>query len=82
MMASAFDSKSEGLRGLRVDAGRVCSNCLCMGALQVPIGRDVGTQRDSYRLTVSLCLPCAGYLINSNFEMVHESYRATRTMTR
>lgn len=61
----------------------LCLNCLQRGDVKdVPVGPDRGSQRDPYRVTLSLCPTCEAALVEGDFATLHRLYQPTATVER
>lgn len=68
---------------------KLCDNCLEPGNLEsahpiqdVPVGKDIGSQRDPERRKVALCGLCADALTAGDWRTIHERYSETNTILR
>lgn len=62
----------------------LCENCLerTDKPQRVPVGHDLGSQRDPYRIERTLCEACAGALVQGEWDVLHDRYSAERRVQR
>ena len=58
----------------------LCENCLADGASAVPVGHEIGNQRDSYRDSLFLCEPCSEALLKHDFFTFAGRFTTERTI--
>jgi hypothetical protein len=60
----------------------LCLNCLELGGAAVEVGPEIGTQRDSWRRSLSLCEACRDALLAGNLTTFAARHVAKRTISR